>query len=392
MSPGPTGLTPQNPVGLPVNYTQLRRPRRTLGEANGILSEAAVERLDGKYRTKKSLSLSEPPSRQRREVLPPQDDLLTQFLQSTQKDERFFAHKTEDTLLLIGGIDEEDSFSRIEVLQEDRQSWKVSLFIPNLRTIGSRAVSINDCIILLGGEEQEHESTCAVEMLKSGWKRWKSMQPMPHARQQFSACPFGTSIFTVGGGNAFREMVICEYLDDNRNSWMPAPSLIQGRYGCASCSSASVLFAAGGGRRSTVLSTVEMLDDRCGKWQKIPSMNAARKHHAMISFQDELWVLGGEDSEGAYLSSVEAYDLRNQQWKAMPSLMNPRAYFTAEVLDNTLHVLGGSSSANVADFRILAGEQYSCGDATWIEGLSVGSTGKRGHHTSCVIRASHSMN
>ena len=390
MSTG-TGLASDNPVGLPVNYTHRRRPRRTLGEANGILSEAVLERLDGMHRTRKPLPLVKP-SPQQREVFLPQDDLLTQFLQSTQKDERFFAHETEDTLLLIGGVDEEDSFSRIEILQEDRQSWKASLFIPNLRFAGSRAVSIDNRVVLLGGAAQEHESPCAVEMLKSGWKRWKSMQPMPHGRQHFATCSLGTTIFTVGGGNAFCEMATCEYFDDNCNLWMPAPLLVQERYGCASCALTSALFVAGGGRRSSVLNTVEMLDVRCSKWEKIPSMNMARKHHALVSFQEELWALGGEDGRGVYLPSVEAFDLRNQQWREMPSLMHARAFFTAEVMDNTLHILGGSATANTADSRFLSGEQYSCRDALWTEGLSVGSSGKRGHHTSCIIRVGHSMN
>ncbi|ELU13863.1 hypothetical protein CAPTEDRAFT_39120, partial [Capitella teleta] len=77
-------------------------------------------------------------------------------------------------------------------------------------------------------------------------------------------------------------------------------------------------------------------------WNTLPPMPTARRWHSSIYHNHHLYVVGG--CYGRRLNSVDALDMRNLQWNHLPPL--PRkvsSAYLAIVLDN-LFVLGGCNS------------------------------------------------
>lgn len=311
------------------------------------------------------------------------DDYLMQYLLFDNPEEVFTLNSEGDTLVLLGGVDNEKAFSRMEILQEDQSTWKTSILVPSLDRVNGHLVTNGGSIFLLGGGSQLYAPLRSVDVLHIGRNRWESVAPIPHRHPFFTAVSTKTDIFLAGGGTAFIEESECHIYHIETDLWTTGPNLETPRMDSASCVQDSVIYVTGGEKARQTLNSIEMLDPRMPQWISLPPMSKKRRNHRCISYEDRLWVLGGIEDDHV-LPSVETYDMRNQIWSEMPSLSWSRAFFTAEVLQNELHVLGGC--AMLRNESYLYGERFDSESQSWIEGLSIGISGKRGHHGSCALR------
>lgn len=72
----------------------------------------------------------------------------------------------------------------------------------------------------------------------------------------------------------------------------------------------------------------------------------SRKGHAMIAFDDKLWVAGGKH-EDEFLDDIETFDFKIGIWKEEKSKMNrKRTDFKLEVINNNLYAIGGDIGHN----------------------------------------------
>lgn len=69
-------------------------------------------------------------------------------------------------------------------------------------------------------------------------------------------------------------------------------------------------------------------------------MNAARSGVSVVSYNDEIYALGGFNGY-TRLKSVEKYSVERGGWTYVENMMNPRSNFSSVVLDEMIFVIGG---------------------------------------------------
>ena len=68
------------------------------------------------------------------------------------------------------------------------------------------------------------------------------------------------------------------------------------------------IFAIGGLDRFGLTSVVEQLDERDKKWKQVQSMIAPRCSHAAVSYNDLVYVIGGQSKQSKAQNTVEVFD------------------------------------------------------------------------------------
>jgi hypothetical protein len=89
------------------------------------------------------------------------------------------------------------------------------------------------------------------------------------------------------------------------------------------------------------LSSMERYDLSSGQWNAVASMGTARTHFDACAIAGELYVVGGESSNGDDLASVEKYSPSSDTWSAVNPLPTARANHAAIAVGSTMYVLGG---------------------------------------------------
>ena len=82
--------------------------------------------------------------------------------------------------------------------------------------------------------------------------------------------------------------------------------------------------------------TNKLLSWRDGRWEEVfPPMNTARSDHAVLSEDDYVIAVGGEDGE----TSVELFTVSANTWSTVTSLPQPLRYITATLSCNILYAM-----------------------------------------------------
>ncbi|ELU15847.1 hypothetical protein CAPTEDRAFT_81260, partial [Capitella teleta] len=77
-------------------------------------------------------------------------------------------------------------------------------------------------------------------------------------------------------------------------------------------------------------------------WNTLPPMPTARRWHSSIYHNHHLYVVGGWD--GRPLNSVDVLDMRNLQWNHLPPLPREVCLAYLAIVSDNLFVLGGCNS------------------------------------------------
>ena len=81
------------------------------------------------------------------------------------------------------------------------------------------------------------------------------------------------------------------------------------------------------------------------RWAARTPLTQARSRHGAVLAGEDIFVLGGENSEGETLDTVEVYNLRFNQWRSVEPMPEPLANFGATWLDGHIYVAGGSANS-----------------------------------------------
>lgn len=91
------------------------------------------------------------------------------------------------------------------------------------------------------------------------------------------------------------------------------------QFACAAVSCGKI-FVAGGYSDKAFTATeasCEMFDPVQDQWSLVSSLIVPRAACAMVSFDNHLYLLGGEDGREDKYDSVECYDVKNNKWEQM---------------------------------------------------------------------------
>ena len=78
-----------------------------------------------------------------------------------------------------------------------------------------------------------------------------------------------------------------------------------------------------------------------GRWRRIPTMAHARFTACSVIVDKEMWVIGGQETDGTVLATVEAYSFQTNSWRFCQALSQPRYGAVAGVDDDGRVLVAG---------------------------------------------------
>ncbi|CAO2639142.1 Kelch-like protein 8 [Lemmus lemmus] len=148
-------------------------------------------------------------------------------------------------------------------------------------------------------------------------------------------------LFCVGGrggsGDPFRSI---ECYSISRNSWFFGPEMNSRRRHVGVISVENHVYAVGGNDGVASLSSVERYHPHLDKWIEVKEMGQRRAGNGVSELHGCLYVVGGFD-DNSPLSSVERYDPRSNKWDYVAALTTPRGGVGIATVMGKIFAVGG---------------------------------------------------
>jgi len=210
--------------------------------------------------------------------------------------------------------------------------------------------------------------------------RWGELATLQISRSEINAAVLQDKIVVAGGIGLFRTLKSCEIYDRANNTWVNCPDLPRPLHHIALASNGHSVFACGGYTNLRFAhndpSSLWRLDLEKNNWVAISETPEPIGEHAMLAFNDHLYVVGGRSKQGDS-DSLWRFNLKNNKWRQLASMKHPRHSFAAVLAEGEIWVLGGRSKA--LGSAIKNTEIYSINDNAWRPGPSMRIGG--GGHT-----------
>ena len=120
-------------------------------------------------------------------------------------------------------------------------------------------------------------------------------------------------------------------------------------------------------------------DPRFDSWFELTSMNEARKDFVMVTNDNRLFAIGGQD-ENMVTCSVEVYSIEKDEWEVRATLGNAVYAHAGVLCGNTIYISGGQRFDGCCSAVL-------CYDTTkndkWVERASLSRT--RSNHMMCCV-------
>eukprot|EP01048_Picozoa_sp_COSAG05_P005924 COSAG05_NODE_365_length_10774_cov_121.347822_9_plen_572_part_00 len=179
-----------------------------------------------------------------------------------------------------------------------------------------------------------------------------------------------TIIYAVGGYDGNIYLTTAERYDPDTNSWTPIASMDTRRDGLGLTTLNNNLYAVGGSDSDGItLTTAERYDPDLDSWTPIASMGTTRYALSLTTLNNNLYAGGGKDETYNTLSSSERYDPDTNSWTPIASMGTRREYLGLTTLNNNLYAVGGLDGDNYLN----TAERYDPDLNSWTPIASMGT-------------------
>ena len=90
----------------------------------------------------------------------------------------------------------------------------------------------------------------------------------------------------------------------------------------------------------------------------MPSLSDARGALAVVTHQDLIYVIGGENAPGRTLASVETYREGSKCWSKIKPMKTKRYYHSACVVNGCIYVVGGHNTPTIEKYDLTDGKSW----------------------------------
>jgi N-acetylneuraminic acid mutarotase len=179
---------------------------------------------------------------------------------------------------------------------------------------------------------------------------WKSLAPMPTARDGLGAAVVEGQIFAIGGrpqtagpcSGFGSELATVERYDIRKNTWKTVAPLPNPRSDVGAIGVWGKVFVFGGCAKGVVSSEVDIYDPDTNKWTVGAAMPTARAGFYGIGREDRIiYVIGGVGQSHVQSPANEAYDVKTNTWKTATPMTHPRAEMGVVSSDDRIYTVGG---------------------------------------------------
>ena len=229
-------------------------------------------------------------------------------------------------LYVIGGMVEEPACSYNPI----QNKWTVIEANTSIRQHCS-VVALNEELYVTGGDQYWNR----VDKYSPILAEWKEVSSLKIGRGAHCAIVLGNRIYVLGGMDSSICHNSIECFDPLTNSWSEGPSMNVARQFACAAVSCEKIFVAGGYSDKAFTATeasCEMFDPVQDQWSLASSLIVPRAACAMASFDNHLYLFGGEDGSKVKYDSVECYDVKNNKWEQCGSMPGKLACVQASLL------------------------------------------------------------
>ena len=165
------------------------------------------------------------------------------------------------------------------------------------------------------------------------------------------------AVLVVGGLSAGRpQKTVLAYLPGN-NRWLKLQDMTSEREEHAVVTWGDFLYVIGGYPRGK---SVERYDPRTNTWSAVPDLLERTFASAAVAVNDKIYVLGGKDGFQA-MSTVQCYDPNTNAWSLVRPMKHARKALCAAVVHGCIYAIGGCTFDNnsltvVEKFTLETGE------------------------------------
>ena len=174
-----------------------------------------------------------------------------------------------------------------------------------------------------------------VDKYDPGLDEWKEVASMKTSRASHCAVVVENLIYVLGG----RDNSVChksiECFNASTNQWTDRPSMNVARQFAGAAVSCGKIFIAGGYSDTQCTSlggSCEMFDPVQDQWSLVSSPVVPRAACAMVTFDNHLYLFGGEDRTYCKYDIVECYDVQNDKWELCGTMPRKLACVQASLL------------------------------------------------------------
>lgn len=189
--------------------------------------------------------------------------------------------------------------------------------------------TVNEELYVMGGEDQWHR----VDKYDPTLDEWKVIASMQIGRAAHCVVPIGNLIYVLGGYyDVCYKCVEC--FNTSTKQWTLKPSMFNSRRFAGATTSGGKIFIVGGyGDMTweTIQTSCEVFDPALNQWSLASSPVVPRAAFGIVSFDDNVYVFGGEDTDSK-LDSVECYYTQTDKWEQISTLPEKLSCVQAAVL------------------------------------------------------------
>ena len=165
-------------------------------------------------------------------------------------------------------------------------------------------------------------------------------------------------------------------LSQVESDWYSARNISTPRSEITASSVGENIYVIGGfNTEGEALDIVEVYSVLNDSWKKVAPLPQALQHSAAASYKGKLYVVGGFTSDAVEwipTNKLFIYDPVKDEWKEGKSMPTPRGGLTALFVDGILYAIGGQQSSDIEVSEILnANEAYDPGKNSWTSKASM---------------------
>ena len=262
----------------------------------------------------------------------------------------------QDKVWNIGGKNQIGStLNSIDCFNLKTGQWEVNVSPLLHARFHAAAVVYNGRIFVIGGHN-ERQILNSVEYYDPSDRQWKEFTPLLHVREGLNAIVFEGKLYVLGGlsllGFFPAPIDLVEFWDDGTQTWQESSSwrLLTPRMLMQSVVIGRYVYTLGGLRFDQDLNSVESFATNIGGEFK-KELSSPRFYFSAVTVQNIIYVLGGlrfqdtTSAEKLFTDSIEFYEPEQNKWFRLEiNMSTPRAGLTAVSYQNEIYVFGGLDS------------------------------------------------
>lgn len=198
--------------------------------------------------------------------------------------------------------------------------------------------------------------------------RWHARTSIRTARARAAVTSARGNIYVIGGEmnrTPSNEVLIYDPQRDDWRETTPKPTPVMNT-GAAVIG--NLLYVPGGTTAdSLVTDRVEALDLTTSEWRVLPSLPQPIAGHAVVAYDDRLFVIGGRTLSGLN-SATFVFDAADKRWSTLAPIPTPRSQLAAATVGGRIYAIGGYDGqrelAVCEYYQIATGQWFSCAPMT----------------------------